>query len=87
MLTVNIAFPVADNIMSYAVRKYVSGVPQYENMSIPSIDRIAFNENRHTPIESFIISKRIVTGIAFNEQGKYRPMVQVLLYYILVMQI
>lgn len=73
MLTVNIAFPVADNIMSNAVRQYVGGVAQYEYMSIPSIDRVASMKVGSTPIESFIISKRIVTGLAFNEQGKYRP--------------
>ena len=73
MLTVNIAFPVADNIMSYAVSNYVSGVPQYANISIPSIDRIASMKVGTSSIETFIISKRIVTGLAFNEQGKYRP--------------
>lgn len=74
MLTVNIAFPVADNIMSYGIVSYTNpSTPVYGYRSIPSIDRISTIKLGTTDISSFIISKRIITGIAFNEQGNYRP--------------
>lgn len=74
MLTVNLAFPVADNIMSYGIVSYTNpSTPVYGYRSIPSVDRISTIKLGTQDISSFIISKRIITGLAFNEEGDYRP--------------
>ena len=73
MLTVNLAFPIADNIMSTGITEYISGVAQYGFRSLPSADRVESMRIGSTDISSYIINKRIVTGLAFNEQGTHRP--------------
>lgn len=73
MLTLNLAFPVADNISSYGVIGGTEISPTYGYKNIPCADRLEYFKIGDVDMSSYIISKRIVTGIAFNEQGKYRP--------------
>ena len=72
MLTLNLAFPVADNIFSYGFTG-TEEESQYGYNHIPCADRLESFKIGNVDMSSYIISKRIITGIAFNEQGTYRP--------------
>ena len=73
MLTLNFAFPIVDNIMSYGVIGHDESGTVYGYNNIPCADRLEYFQIGNVKMDSYIISKRIVTGIAFNEQGNHRP--------------